>query len=117
MCNATTTRATKLPCPRAPAPHPTAALPRRHAIDDAYGALRALELGLENQRVVAITTARGAALADGREQPASMFAIAEKRRETSAGIEPRHAQPIDRAVFADQTGSVRIADQRVVLDS
>jgi hypothetical protein len=45
-----------------------------------------------------------------------MLAIAEKRRETRAGIEPRDAQLVDRAVFADQTGGVRIADQRVVLD-
>jgi len=41
----------------------------------------------------------------------------EQRRETGIGVEARPAQPVDRAVAADQRGALAIADQHIVLDA
>ena len=77
-----------------------------------------LELGLEDQRAVAVA-ARDVRRhrAGRREQPAAVLGVAEQRGEAGAGVEPRQAQPVDRPVAADQRGGLAVADQRVVLDA
>jgi hypothetical protein len=58
-----------------------------------------------------------AAGADGREQPPSMLAIAEARRETSTGIEcATHSHSIELSL-PTRPAAYAIADQRAVLDS
>ena len=42
--------------------------------------------------------------------------VAEQRGEARARVEARQAQPVDRAVAADQRGRLGVADERVVLD-
>ena len=65
-------------------------------------------------------TAKGAAtLIDFmpvRDQPTAMLAGAEQRRKARLRIEPRPAQPVDRAVARYQRGAAAIADQRVIFD-
>jgi hypothetical protein len=45
-----------------------------------------------------------------------MLGGTQQRRKTGPRIEPRDAEPIDRAVTADQRGTLGVADDRVVLD-
>ena len=45
-----------------------------------------------------------------------MTLIPEQGRETRRGIEPRQAQPVDRSVTTDQSRSLHVTDQAVVLD-
>src|SRR5262245_48605480 len=47
----------------------------------------------------------------------TIAAIADERGKHGAGIEARPAQPVDRAVAADQRGGLAVPDQRVVLDA
>ena len=55
-------------------------------------------------------------VADRAELPAAVLVVAEEGREARGGVEARQAQPVDRAVGADQGGGVPVADHRVVLD-
>ena len=48
--------------------------------------------------------------------PAPVLGCPEKRREARIRIEARPAQPVDRAVAADERGGVAVPDQRVVFD-
>ena len=62
-----------------------------------------LELGLEDERVRDDSAVRLAWTArGGRELPAAMVGRAEQRGEAGGGIEARKAQPVDRAIAADQ---------------
>ena len=51
-----------------------------------------------------------------RDLPPAVVAVAEQRREHRARVEAGHAEPVDRAVLADQRRGLRVADERVVLD-
>src|SRR6185437_10710188 len=53
---------------------------------------------------------------DGGNQPAAMLGLAQKSRETRVGIEARHAQPVDRAVAADQSRGMAIPDDGIIFD-
>src|SRR3546814_5491228 len=77
---------------------------------------RGLEDGLQHQRVALIAPPHGAGLVRGRYQPAAVVERAEQCREAGARIEMRHAQPVDRAVPADERAGEGVADQGVVLD-
>ena len=45
-----------------------------------------------------------------------MRGVAEQRREAGRGVEARQAEPVDRAVAADQRSRLRVADDGVVFD-
>ena len=90
---------------------------RRHEIDQVDDAVGGFEPRLQDQRVVPIA-ARGAGdFARRRDQPAAMLVGAEQGGKAGVGIEGRPAQPVDRAVAADQRRGLAIADQPVVFDS
>ena len=80
-------------------------------------AARQLELGLKHQRVAPIFPADGLDLTLRRDQPATVIARAQKRREARPRIEVGQAEPVDGTVAADQGGRVQVADHRVVLDA
>ncbi len=81
----------------------------RQEVRDAGGAFGGFPLGLEDQRFVAIPAPRRPLGALRREEPAPVAGVAEQPREARAGVEPRQAQPVDRAVQPDQGGGVRVA--------
>ena len=87
-----------------------------HEVDDLYRALGRVELGLEHERAIAVSTTRGAASGGRRDLPASVVLVSQQRGETGAAIEPRRAQPVDRAVVAHERGGLRVADHGVLLD-
>ncbi len=89
----------------------------RHEVDDPYRALGCVELGLEHERVIAVSPTRGAATGSRCDLPASVVLVSQERGEARAAVEPRCAQPVDRAVVADERGGLRIADHGVLLDS
>ena len=94
------------------------AVAQRHEVDQRDGAVGGLEVGLEDQRVGAVAARdarRSARRGAMRQRPCS--GVAEQRGEAGAGVEARPAQPVDRAVAADQRGGLAVADQRVVLDA
>jgi len=89
---------------------------RRHEVDERGGAIAGRELGLEDQRVVAIAPRDPRLRVDGRDLPASVLGRAEQRGEAGAAVEARPAQPVDRAVAADQRRRLAVANERVILD-
>jgi hypothetical protein len=91
------------------------ALPGRHAVHDAHDAVVGLELDLEHERLAAIAAACGPYAAFRGEQPATVTLVAEQRRETGSGIEAGQAEPVDRAICADQGRGLRVADEGVIL--
>ena len=91
-------------------------VPRRHAVDHPDGALRGLPHRLQHQRVAAVAApGRGAAGRRGQ-PPVAVVLGAEQRGEAGRRVEVREAQPVDRAVPADQRRRLQVAEQRVVLD-
>src|SRR5262249_31537506 len=75
------------------------------------------ETRLEDERI-AVVLARHAGLAvPRRDLPAAMLIGAEQGGEAGIGIEPRPAQPIDRAVARHQRSRLTVADQRVVFNA
>ena len=87
-----------------------------HEVDERHGALVAFELRFQNQRIRPVSP-RDARVAVARgDAPVSMVLAAEQRGETSIGIEPRPAQPIDRTIAGDERGRLAVADQRIILD-
>ena len=60
--------------------------------------------------------ARFGDLVGGRDQPAAVLVGAEQRGKAGIGIEGRPAQPVDRAVAADQRRGLAVADQSIVFD-
>src|SRR3546814_14826566 len=72
------------------------------SVDQHDLAVLGLEDGLQHQRVALIAPPHGAGLVRGRYQPAAVVERAEQCREAGARIEMRHAQPVDRAVPADE---------------
>ena len=81
------------------------------------GAVGGLEVGLEDQRVIAVARVLVASSAAGRMMPAAMFAAAEQRGEAGGGVEARPAEPVDRSVAPDQRRGLAVADERVVFDA
>src|SRR5204863_3896882 len=96
--------------------HVRMALARRHAVDDLDDAVLGLELRLEDERRVAIAAPRPPHPAAWRDEPAPVLRRAEERGEAGSRVEARDAQPVDRAVAADQRGRLVVADERVVLE-
>src|SRR5215472_7784653 len=88
---------------------------RWHEVDE-RGGVAGRELGLEDQRVVAIAPPDPRLRVDGRDLPASVLGRAEQRGEARAAVETRPTQPVDRAVAADQRRRFAVANERVILD-
>ena len=89
----------------------------RHEVDQPDDTVIRLELGLEDERVASVLPADRAELACGLDRPVAVFGVAEERREDGAGVESRHAEPVDGTVSADQRGGLEIADEPVILDT
>ncbi len=88
----------------------------RHAVghpDDARGGG---ELGLQHQRAGQVPAPDLADPAGRGDLPVTIPLVAEQRGETGFGIEPGQAQPVNRAVPADQRGRVQVTDECIVFD-
>ena len=89
----------------------------RHEVDERDGTFGGLEVGLEDQRVVAVAAADARGRLGRGDQPAAVLGPAEQGREAGARVEPGPAQPVDGAVAANQGRRLAVPDQRVVLDA
>ena len=87
-----------------------------HGIYDPDDARRRLELRLQHQRLVPVTAADRHDRPTRRDLPATVVLVAEDRGEAGSGVEPGQAEPVDRAVPADQRRGVLVTDDGVVLD-
>src|SRR5262249_14537419 len=83
---------------------------------DSDPSLARLPVGLEHERGVAVAARRLAVTMWGN-APKPMVGAAKQRGETSIGIEPRKATPVDRAVAVDQRRRLQIGEKSVVLDT
>ena len=90
---------------------------RGHEVHQPHRSLVRLELRVEHERPLAVGARAAPDLALRRDQPASVALASQERGEAGRGVEARHAQPVDRAVAADEAGGLRVADERVVLDA
>ena len=88
----------------------------RHEIDQGGCAVIGLEMGFEHQSVRPIP-AGDAGFPARRNRPSPVFAGAEQRRKAGLRIEPRAAEPVDRAIAGDQRRGTAIADDRIVFDA
>ena len=88
----------------------------RHEVDYPDTACRRLPFRLEHECPLAIAALGAGAAVDRRDQPASVVARPEQRREARAGVETRKAEPVHRARAADERRSLQVAEERVVLD-
>src|SRR5215208_2956352 len=91
-------------------------LPWRHTVDDAGGSVVGLELRLKHETSWPVPPRDARDPAGRRDQPPPVTLVAQQRGEAGPRIEAREAEPVDRAVAADQRGRVRVADERVLLD-
>ena len=89
---------------------------RQHEVDHGRLAAIGLERGLEDQRVLAVAAARRLDLVVRRDQPEAVALAAQQLGEAGIRIEARPAQPVDRAVEADQRRRLAVADHAVAFD-
>ncbi len=92
-------------------------LARRHEVDDGHRAVFGLKLRLQDQRIVPVSARAAHYVFRRRNQPAAVLGRAEERRKTRVRIESRPAQPVDRAVKADESGGFAVPDQAVIFYS
>ena len=90
---------------------------RRHEIDQRRRAVGGFEARFQDQRVGPVAARNTRRLAFRRDKPAPVLVRAQQRGKAGIGIEPRPAQPVDRAVAADQRRCAQIADQGIVFDA
>src|SRR6185436_8871245 len=88
----------------------------RHEVDQQSGAFRRDKARLQDQAVTAIASGDPGLVA-GRDDPAPLLVITDERREAGVRIEPRPAQPIDRAVTPHERRRFAVADQRIVFNA
>src|SRR5579871_3643283 len=88
---------------------------RRHEVDQRNLAAFRLELGFQDQRVIPVAARGSFDFVRGCDQPAAVARGAQECSEAGVGAKGRPAQPIDRAVTADERCGLTISDQRVVL--
>src|SRR4029077_15800804 len=98
-------------------PDQIGAVGRWHEIDHRRTARLSLKFSLEDQRAGAIApTYINNRLFRG-DDPSSIISRSKQTSKARSRVETGPAQPIDRAVAADQSGCLAIADQRIVFDS
>jgi len=98
-------------------PQDVAAVARqRHEIGDPGRALVGFEVRLQDHRVAAVSPADLAHRTGRRQPPPALRGRAQQAGEAGRRIEARAAEPVDRAVAADQRRRVAISDQGVVFD-
>jgi hypothetical protein len=88
---------------------------RGHKVDDADLPLARLPLGLEHERSFAIAAPRLALLRRG-DEPATVCAVAEQRREAGVGVKTREAAPVDGPLAVDERRRLQVGKKRVILD-
>jgi hypothetical protein len=88
----------------------------RHRVHHLEHAPVGVEVGLQYERVVAVAALDVVGVGRRREQPAAVRRVAQQRREAGGRVEARQAEPVDRAVLADERRGLRVADEGVVLD-
>src|SRR5260370_23949225 len=93
------------------------AVGRRHEIDYRRRAGLSLEFGFEDQRARTIAPCRADRWILGGDKPTPIIGFPEQGSKAGSRIKPRPAQPIDRAVAADQSRRLAVAYQRVVFDA
>ena len=96
--------------------HDVAALAHWHEVHDPNRAAVADPLALEDQRVVAVSMTVLADWYGWAQRPASVFVVAEERREAGVRVEMRRTEPVEVAKARDQRGRARVADETVVFD-
>ena len=87
-----------------------------HEVDQCDAAVLGVEHGLQDQRAGTILAADPDRSIVRRDPPPPVVRLADQGREARRTVEPRQAQPVDRAVAIDQCSATAIADQRVILD-
>ena len=75
-----------------------------------------LEYRLQDHRAGPVLPADTHRRLGGGDAPAPVVRRADQRGKAGRAVEARPAQPVDRAVAADQRGTVAVADHRVILD-
>lgn len=88
-----------------------------HQVGDADRALVGLPLRVQDQGVGAVGAAGAAVRALGCDAPVAVVLVAEQSGEAGGRVEAWQAQPVDRAVHADQGRGLFVADEGVVLDT
>ena len=100
-----------------PADQVGAAVPDRHHVQDGHPAGGRGVRRLEGGAVADVPAGAGDLLVlRGPEQPAPVLRTAQQRGEAGVRVEARQAQPVHRAVLADQRGRAGVAEHGVVLD-
>jgi hypothetical protein len=105
--------------PRPPGhdPHKIPALCRKHEIDHCRTAGVGFEVGFEDEGAGTIRAAHAAGRVLRGNEPSAVVWCPEQGGKAGSRIETRPAEPVDRAVAADQGCRSAVADQRIVFDS
>jgi len=88
-----------------------------HEVDQPDGAVRSLEIRLEDQSPGLVTAGGAADVRGGCEKPSSVVRGAEQRGEARRGIEMWQARPVHGTVAPDQRRRLKITDESVVFDA
>ena len=89
---------------------------RRHEVDQPDGAVLARELGLEDQRVVAVPAPGRRDLAAGLSHHRPFSSLPRSAAKHAPESKRGKQQPVDAAVPRDERGGLQVADEAVVLD-
>src|SRR5262249_42769043 len=97
--------------------HQVGAVCRRHEIDDRRAAGISFEVGFKDEGTKAVTPI----YADRRElwsdEPSTVLSRPKESGKARGRVEARPAQPVNRAVTADQSSRLAITDQDIIFNS
>ena len=88
-----------------------------HQVEDGDAALLGLELGLEDERAVAVAAAHPLHSSGRRQQPAAVVRRPQERGERRIRVEARETEPIDRPVLGDEREAAEVGNDGVVFDA
>ena len=88
-----------------------------HQVEDGDAALLSLELGLQDERAVAVAAAHPLHSPGRRQQPAAVVRRPQQCGEGRIRVEARETEPIDRPVLGDEREAAEVSDDGVVLDA
>ena len=92
-------------------------LPHRHEVDQRGRAIRGFEIGLQDERIVAVAAGDARIWIGGSDPPAAVLRRAEQGCETGRRVETGPAQPVNGAVAANQSRRLAIANDGIVFDT